>query len=371
MSEIISSRLTILREKLHEADLSGLILRKPTLIYHLTGWLPPGWADVFVVVGTDDLLLVTPFVPDSSDLFWDDALVYDSFALNEQVPATENAVIAVKQALEKAGLQGGVVGAILENLSGIYALELAEYVSLKDAGGVVAGVTAIKDKAAQQAIRERVVYLDQAFAVARDTIRPGISETEVIGRIYTSLVKAYGGLVDLACNFGSGPRALIDEPQPTNRVIKAGEVVMIDLYPQIGPYVADYTRNFVVGSPTDAQMAQHAALEMALKAGEAMLKPGVEASEIDQVCRQVLIEQGFGEHAYQHHSGHAFGLAIPEEPWLIPADHTPLQAGMVIAVEPAIYHPENGGMRLEGNYIITEEGCEALVGFPAELIICE
>lgn len=371
MKEIFSSRLTVLREKLHEADLPGLILKKPNFIYHLTGWLPPEWADFFVVVGPEDLLLVTPFVPDDSDFFWDDALVYDSFALDEQVPATENAVTAVKQALEKAGLQGGVVGAILGNLNGIYALEISDYVSLKDAGGIVAGVTAIKDEAAQQAIRERVGYLDQAFAVARDSIRPGISETEVFGRIFTSLVKSYGGPVDLACNFGSGPRALIDEPLPTNKVIKAGEVVMIDLYPQMGPYVADYTRNFVVGSPTDAQMAQHAALEKALKAGEVMLKPGVMASEIDKVCREVLIEQGFGEHAYQHHSGHAFGLAIPEDPWLIPADHTSLQTGMVIAVEPAIYHPENGGMRLEGNYIITEEGCEALVGFPAELIICE
>ncbi len=371
MSELFSRRLGALRKALAAAELPGMIVKQAPYIYHLTGWLPPSWADVFLVVGADSLLLAAPFTPDDVEAVWDDAFVYDSFALNELVPAAENAAAALKQAVEKAGLANGAVGAALGALPGVYALPLAGMVSLVDAEDVLSDVTAVKDEAAQQAIRERVGYLDRAFEVAKEAIRPGVSETEVFGRIYTSLVESFGGPVELACNFGSGPRALIDEPQPTNKKIETGEVVMIDLFPQIGPYVADYTRNFVVGPPTEGQLAQHTALEKALQAAEGVLRPGVKASEIDRVCRRVLREEGYGEVAYRHHTGHAFGLTIPEPPWLIPADHTPLRAGMVIAVEPAIYHPNNGGMRLEGNYIITDDGCEALVGFPAELTVCQ
>jgi Xaa-Pro aminopeptidase len=207
--------------------------------------------------------------------------------------------------------------------------------------------------------------------VARDAIRPGVTETEVFGKIFTSLAQSLGGPLTLDCNFGSGPRALGDEPQPTNKPLEAGESVMIDLFPLMDGYVADYTRNFVVGPPTDGQLAQHAILETALAAAEKALRPGVRASEIDRLVRRVIQDAGYGEFAHRHHTGHAFGLTIPEPPWLIPADHTPLRAGMVIAVEPGIYHPENGGMRLEGNYIITEDGCEPLVGFPAKLIVCK
>ncbi len=371
MYDTLAKRLERLRAALDKEHLPGLILNQQAYIYHLTNWIPPSWANVFLLIGPREMVLVTPFVPDNTLSAWSDPILYESFALDYEIAATDNAVAALQQALSQTGLINGPLGAVLNALPAAYGLPLSEQVKLRDVKGLMHEVTSVKDEAAQQAIRQRVSYLDRAFEVARDAIRPGVTETEVFGKIFTSLAQSLGGPLTLDCNFGSGPRALGDEPQPTNKPLEAGESVMIDLFPLMDGYVADYTRNFVVGPPTDGQLAQHAILETALAAAEKALRPGVRASEIDRLVRRVIQDAGYGEFAHRHHTGHAFGLTIPEPPWLIPADHTPLRAGMVIAVEPGIYHPENGGMRLEGNYIITEDGCEPLVGFPAKLIVCK
>ena len=360
MKKTLSNRLEAFQAALDAEKLRGLILSQSAYVYHLTNWLPPSWANIFVVVGPSDLVLVTPLIPKDIEPIWSEVIIYESFGLE-----------ALEQALTKLKLVDQTVGAILDSFPAAYALPLSNRIQLQEAGELVHSVTAVKDEVAQNEIRKRVGYLDKAFEVAKKEIRPGVSEIEVFGTIFTSLAQSLGGPFTLDCNFGSGPRALVEEPQPTGKLIVDGEVVMIDLFPNMGGYVADYTRNFVVGKPTDGQLAQHEVLEKALAAAEGSLRPGVKVSDIDQLVRKVIEDEGYGEFAYQHHTGHAFGLTIPEPPLLIAEDHTPLQAGMVIAVEPGIYHPVYGGMRLEGNYIITENGCEPLVGFPAKLIVCE
>jgi Xaa-Pro aminopeptidase len=359
MKKTLANRLKVLRGAFDQEGLSGLVLNQGAYVYHLTDWLPPSWATVFAVVGSDELILVTPFVPEGIEPAWSAAIT------------TEDTVAGLEQALSQAKTLDGPLGVVMGALPAAHALPLSGQVELRDATELMYDVTAVKDEVARQAIRERVSYLDKAFEVTRTAIEPGVSETEVFGAIFTSLTQSLGGTLTLDCNFGSGPRALGDEPEPTNKLLEAGEAVMIDLFPVMGGYVADYTRNFVVGKPTDGQLAQHAALEKALAAAESILRPGTKASEIDRLVRKTLEDEGWGEFAYQHHTGHAFGLTIPEPPWLLPDVDVPLRAGMVIAVEPGIYHPVNGGMRLEGNYVITDDGPESLVGFPAKLIACE
>jgi Xaa-Pro aminopeptidase len=370
MKNTLARRLETLREALDKESLRGLVLSQSAYIFHFTDWLPPAWANVFLVIGLDDMILVSPFVPEDTMVVWSAAIPYNAFALDELVPATENALAALQQAVSQAKLYGQSVGTSLSALPGAFVLPLQRDIDWRDASKLMYAVTAVKDEVAQQAIRQRVGYLDRAFEVAAKTLKPGISELQVFGAIYSSLAQSLGGPLILDCNFGSGERSVSNEPQPTNKLLKPGETVLIDLFPSLGGYVADYTRNFIVGEPTDGQRAQHAVLEKALSAAKSVLRPDVLASEVDRLVRSIIEEEGFGEFAHTHHSGHAFGLTIPEPPWIIPADHTPLRSGMVIAVEPGIYHPINGGMRLEGNFIISEDGCQSLVGFPATLIAC-
>jgi Xaa-Pro dipeptidase len=209
--------------------------------------------------------------------------------------------------------------------------------------------------------------LDRAFEKASQILRPGISELEVFEAIYTSLLDSLGAPFRLDCDIGFGANTSSAEHQPTSKKLQPGENVLIDLYPNLGGYVADYTRNFVLGSASAEQLRQHAVLEQALQAVEQLLRPGVPASEVDRAARLSIEQAGYGEFIYQHHTGHGFGLTTPEPPWIIPANHAPLQPGMLIAIEPAIYHPAQAGMRLEGDYLITETGFERLDGFPRSL----
>jgi Xaa-Pro aminopeptidase len=110
-------------------------------------------------------------------------------------------------------------------------------------------------------------------------------------------------------------------------------------------------------------------LEAALTAGGSALRPGARASDVDRAVRSVVADALDG-YTYPHHTGHGFGLQPQEPPYLIPSDEMPLEPGMIVAVEPGIYLPDTRGMRLEGNYLITEDGCEALSDYPMELFAC-
>jgi Xaa-Pro aminopeptidase len=371
MKKSLEIRLDAIRKALDREHLSGLVINQPAYIFHITGWLPPIWAKTFAVIGPNDFILVAPFIPDDIQPTWNTSITYTSFSLDELINVSANAILALLQAVSQARLSAKSVGVILDALPGTYTQALSKLVQLHEVSELLHAETAVKDEMAQRAIRQRVGFLDQAFEVAALTMQPGMSEMEVFGAIYNSLIQLLGSSITLDCNFGSGFRTIADEPQPTNKRLKKGEPVLIDLFPMLGGYGADYTRNFAVKEATEGQLVQHGVLEKALSAAEAALRPGIAASEIDRIVRKVIEEEGYGKYAHQHHSGHAFGLAIPEPPWLIPADHTPLKPGMVIAIEPGIYHPVNGGMRLEGDYIITDDGYESLSGYPPKLTICK
>lgn len=370
MTTIHAARLTAFREATARAGLSGLVVNQPAYIFHLSDWLPPAGSAVFLVIGPRDAVLVAPFAPNIANAPWRRTIIYETFQLDRLVPAVTNAVAVLEAAIADAGLTHEPVGVVLASLPAAYALPLTRLAQLHDARDLLFRATAVKDAVAQQAIRDRVAMLDRAFSVAARSIRAGATEIQVFSAIHGELAHALGAAPAIECVFGSGPRTLIDEPQPTGRVIEPNDLLLIDLFPVLGGYVADYTRCFVAGSATDGQRAQHAALEQALAAAESMLRPGVTAAEIDRVTRMSIEDSGYGTWCYRHHTGHGFGLLAPEPPWLIPADPTPLEPGMVIAVEPGIYHPTHGGMRLEGDYIITADGCAALAGYPAILTEC-
>lgn len=367
---IYADRLATLIQAVADAGLHGLIINQAPYLFHLSGWMPTPSAPVFLVIGPRRVILVAPSDPGAPGRIWDQTLRYDAWCSDALTPATDQAIAALRVAVLDAGLHQAPVGAVLDAFPASIALSLSDDVRLHDARDVVFQATAIKDAAARQAIRERVAMLDRAFAAAALAIRPGVSELEVYGAICIELALALGAPPLVECVFGSGPRTLASEPQPTSRILATGDMVLIDLFPNLGGYVADYTRCFVVGVATDAQRRQHLALEQALAAAERALRPGIAAADLDRLVRRVIESAGYGPWCYQHHTGHGFGVLTVEPPWILPTSTTFLSEGMVVAIEPGIYHPEHGGMRLEGNYILTADGCEPLAGYPATLTEC-
>jgi Xaa-Pro aminopeptidase len=367
---IYADRLATLVQTVADAGLQGLIINQAPYLFHLSGWMPATGSLAFLVIGPRSVVLVAPFDPDAPERIWDQTLRYDAWRADALTLAIDQASAALREAVSDAGLHRAAVGAALNALPAFAALSLSDIVHLHDARDLLFRATMIKDSVAQQAIRERVAMLDRAFASAARAIHSGVSELAVYTAIFAELSMALGTLPVIECVFGSGSRTLADEPQPTSRILAPGDIVLIDLFPNLGGYVADYTRCFVVGAATPGQQAQHRALEQALAAAERALRPGIAVAGIDRLVRHTIEAAGYGPWGYQHHTGHGFGLLTVEPPWILSSSGMLLEEGMVIAIEPGIYHPQHGGMRLEGNYIITADGCESLAGYPATLTEC-
>jgi Xaa-Pro aminopeptidase len=367
---ILRQRCTKIRDALSTQKLDGVILHQPAYIFHLTNWLPPSWANVFLFLSSDQMILVSSFIPDGVSPTWDKVVSYKGFSLEEMVRPEMEAISALLAAKDDLGLRGKNVGVVLQAFPGVYAIPLSESIHLHDVSELIFSVTAVKDRIAVVEIRRREAMLDRAFEQAANIINAGMTEIELFNQLYAVLTTELGTPFTLDCNLASGSRTVTDEPQPTSKVLEKGETILIDLYPNLNGYVADYTRNFVVGQPSEGQYQQHTILEKALAQAEKMLRPGTLVGELDRAVRGVIEQAGYGDFIHQHHTGHAFGLVTPEPPVIIPANPTRLKAGMVIAVEPGIYHPSNGGMRLEGNYLITEDGMEILHGTLPRLTAC-
>ncbi len=368
MEKVFEERMERCRHEMVAAQMDGLLVTRPHLVYHLTGWLPPDWARVFLILSGLRAELVSPFEPESLLNRQVDCLTYESFSLDHIVHKDENALDGINQAIAKASLEGKTLGMDPTALSSSLGCRLQNKLKTVDSAAFLARLIARKDPFAIEAIRKAVQHLDSAFRVAQDVIQADLIELELFAALQSHLSRALGEPVVLDCNLASGSRTLTEEPTATNKALAKGETVLIDLFPMLGPYGADYTRNFIIGQATDSQCQQHMVLEKALSSVEDKLGPGLTAREIDAQVRKIIADSIYGQWQYPHHSGHAFGLTIPEWPWIIPAEDQPLEPGMVIAIEPGIYHPENGGMRLESNYLITESGFERLESFPRRLI---
>ena len=126
-------------------------------------------------------------------------------------------------------------------------------------------------------------------------------------------------------------------------------------------YLSDITRNFCLGAPNEKAREIESLLLRAHREAALALKPGVSGRDIDAIARRIIVEEGYGEQ-FSHGLGHALGLEIHENPRLSPLSHDILQVGDVVTVEPGVYFPGVGGMRIEDDYLITETGAERISG---------
>jgi Xaa-Pro aminopeptidase len=213
-------------------------------------------------------------------------------------------------------------------------------------------------------LRRAIDAAGAMYETARGIIRPGISELEVFSALQSAAVASCGEMLtgtgnDYACGVRGGP--------PRRHPCAAGDLYILDLGPAYRGYFADTSRAIAVnGSPTDTQIAAWQHVCGALDLVERMAKPGVRCQEIYSRVHEWLSAAPVG--TWSSHLGHGIGLWVHETPHLNPHWDDVLEAGDVIAVEPALYAPELGtGMRIENDYLVSETGLELLSPFPLDL----
>ncbi|AEF94969.1 peptidase M24 [Desulfotomaculum nigrificans CO-1-SRB] len=241
-------------------------------------------------------------------------------------------------------------------------------ISLAPCQGLVEQLRMIKDDQEIELIRQAMAIGDQAFEHILKYIKPGVSEWELTLELEYFMRKqgASGPAFDTI--MASGPRSALPHGVTSERILQPGDLLTMDYGCVFQGYHSDMTRTMVLGQPDQKQLEIYNIVLEAQLAGIAAVKEGVKASEVDQAARQIITDRGYGEY-FGHGTGHGVGLNIHEEPRLASKSDTVLKAGMVVTIEPGIYLPGWGGVRIEDSVLVTQNGCEILTSSPKHQLL--
>lgn len=208
---------------------------------------------------------------------------------------------------------------------------------------------------------------DQAFTRILSDIRPGVTELEIAAKLdyYMKEAGAVGNSFDTIV--ASGLHSAMPHAIPSEKKIEAGDFVTMDFGCVYEGYCSDMTRTIVVGKADGKQKEIYRIVLEAQLAALQVIKAGMTGSEVDAVARRVIAEAGYGEY-FGHGLGHSVGLFIHEEPRLSPKCHEVLRENVIQTVEPGIYLPGFGGVRIEDLVCVTADGCRNFTHSPKELI---
>jgi Xaa-Pro aminopeptidase len=217
---------------------------------------------------------------------------------------------------------------------------------------------AVKEDDEIERIRAAIELCDVGQAAARGALRSGASELEAWGAVQAAMEQAAGERLSLLCDFVTGERSGEVGGPPGARIVRDGDLALVDLVPRLAGYHGDSCATFAIGGVPAEVRSAHARCIDALEQGLGALAPGMVAGDLDALVRTGL--------DYPHHSGHGLGVSAHEEPRIVPGGETVLAPGMLVALEPGTY-PGPWGMRVERVALITDTGCEILSGHDLSL----
>lgn len=243
-------------------------------------------------------------------------------------------------------------------------------ITLEPAPALVEGLRMIKDEAELQIMKEAAELADNTFAHILKVIRPGLRETDIALEMEMYMRSNGATSSSFDTIVASGERSALPHGVASDRIIGTNEFVKLDFGAYYKGYCSDITRTVFVGTPTDKHLEiYNIVLEAQLHALE-NIKPGMTGREGDALARDIITKYGYGD-LFGHGTGHGLGMEIHEAPRLSKQCETILTPGMTVTVEPGIYVPGFGGVRIEDDIVITETGIKILTLAPKDLIILD
>jgi Xaa-Pro aminopeptidase len=296
--------------------------------------------------------------------------------LAEECPAVESHIRPVGQTRTEA--VAGVVGKLGTRRLAFEAaaVSVAEFealreklpsTSFKGVNGRVERLRAVKDRGEVAAIREAIGFAERAFAMLRNGLRLGESEKDVADALESYLRRCGATAASFPPIVAVGPRSALPHARPTAGArLGDADFVLIDWGATGRPYKSDLTRVLVTGKVTPKFETIYRTVLAAQERGIAAIRPGVTARDVDAEARSAIEEAGFGRF-FTHGLGHGLGMDIHEAPRLRTGSDDVLRPGMVVTVEPGVYLPDWGGVRIEDDVLVTRDGCEVLTRVPRSL----
>ena len=260
--------------------------------------------------------------------------------------------------------------AVTDSMPALHLLPLADVLGVPPvlATNVLRQLRMVKDGAEIDALRKAGAAIDRVHARVPEFLVPGRTEADVAADI-AEVIVAEGHSNVAFVIVGSGPHGADPHHEYSDREIRAGDIVVVDIGGSYQPgYHSDSTRTYSIGEPSPQVAQQYSVLQRAQRAAVEAVRPGVTAEQVDGAARGVLAEAGLAEY-FVHRTGHGIGLSVHEEPYIVAGNNLPLQVGMAFSVEPGIYFPGRWGARIEDIVVVGEDGAQSVNNRPHELIV--
>ena len=356
---IHAPRLARLRQEMQRRDVDAALITNEPDIHYLTGF-----------PGEDSYALITPagLPVIISDFRFQESLANLSHTLRPHIrPTGVKMTDAVRTLVHDADVQRLAIQAEHVTLTNRDALAKAvgarRIAPEKD---LLTDQRMVKDDAEIATIRKAIRIQQEALLATLPTIRPGQTEFEICARLEYEMKIRGSSAPSFQTIVAAQANGSLPHYRPGKKKTAAGKPLLIDWGARVDGYASDLTRTFSLGAWSPKMREIYTIVLEALDAGCAAVAPGRTCAEVDEVARSIIREAGYGAE-FGHSLGHGIGLDIHEAPRVAATSNTTLQPGMIVTIEPGIYLPGIGGVRIEDDVLVTEKGHRRLSSLPRDL----
>lgn len=350
-------KLVKLREALKENGLDALLVTNAYNRRYITGFT--GSSGV-AVVSADDAVFITDFryTEQAAEQVKGFRIVKHEKTIIEEVATQVKEMNIQTLGFEKDDVSFGMYELYNEKVQ----------VDMKPVAGIIEKLRMIKSSQEIEVLKQAAKIADDAFAHICTFIKPGVTELDVSNELEMFMRKQGATSSSFDIIVASGERGALPHGVASDKIIQAGELVTLDYGALYNGYISDITRTVAVGEPSERMREIYEITREAQQKALEQIKPGMTGIEADSIARDHIKSKGYGD-AFGHSTGHGIGLEVHEGPALSFRSETVLVPNMAVTVEPGIYVPGVGGVRIEDDIIITEDGNVRLTHSPKELII--
>jgi Xaa-Pro aminopeptidase len=351
-----ASRLDRVRESFKSKGIDGFLVTDIHNVRYLTGF---SGSSAFLLITKKENIFITDFRYKGQAE--KEVHGWDFFVQKEgMVRVIKN--LSRKIGMNKLGFESSLSYDVFTALS--------KDISCKASRGFIERLRQIKDIHEGISIREAIRRAESAFLEVKPYIRPGRRERSLALRLEDGLKKKGCGHLPFDVIVASGPNSAMPHAKPTERKFTKGDLIIIDWGGEADDYFSDMTRTFLIDNGNNISQKKEIyqiVLEANKRATE-LVAPGTESQQIDSSARNFIRKSGYGDF-FEHGTGHGVGLQVHELPRISRKGREIIKENMVFTIEPGIYLPEIGGVRIEDMVMATSDGCEILTTLPKDLYI--
>lgn len=356
----MNSRLNELRDTFTDKKIDAMLVTNSTNRRYITGFT--GSAG-YALITKDKAILVTDFryIDQAKNQVNGFEVVKHDGLINDVISE-----LLISNSVNKLGFEQDFV---TFSLYGIFSDKFSN-VELVPISQVIENLRMIKDNDEIMLIKKATEIADNAFSYILNIIKPNIKETDISLALEYKMRELGAEGISFTSIVASGYRSALPHGAASDKEVKSGDFVTMDFGAIYNGYVSDMTRTVVVGKPSEKQREIYKIVLEAQLEGVNHIKPGMTCKEADALTRDIITKYGYGEY-FGHGTGHGIGLDVHEGPTVSFRSDTVLTPGMIVTVEPGIYIPDFGGVRIEDDILITETGREVLTKSNKDLIIID